>query len=170
MAQEEKEYEVVSEAVEIIKNLCERYPEPLWAVNPEEIIVLGVVNKERPKKMTKLASIREFRGPIKAVLKEFSIGKKYLIELYFSDWQQWCPARRQWVLFHEVLHISGPHKKGLIKHDVEDFAVIMDTLGSSHWWEMDSLPDMLVGEKIEFDEKLYTRLHVDENDKEGEED
>jgi len=164
MPAEEKEYAVIEEATEIIKQLKEVYEDELWTVIPEEVIVLGVSNKERPEKQKNLAKTRRFVGPIKAILEEFSIGKKYMIELYYSDWSIWTPARRQWILFKELLHIPNPNKKGLIKHDIEDFSVIMDAHGTSHWFDQESLPDMLNGDKVEFNQDLIVSRQLDEED------
>ena len=62
MAQQEKAYEEVVEAKEIIQKLCEQYPDELWAIRPETIIVLGITNKERPESSKTLASIRPIKG------------------------------------------------------------------------------------------------------------
>lgn len=50
MSQKEKTYEEVTDAKDMIKSLCEKYPDELWAVRPDAIIVLGINNKERPEK------------------------------------------------------------------------------------------------------------------------
>lgn len=164
MPQEEKEYAIVKEADEIIKSLRDRYQPVLWPVIPEEIIVLGVTNKERPERQTKLAQVRRVTGAMKALLEEFRVNKKYIVELYYSDWNVWAPPRRQWVLFHELIHIPAPHEKGLIKHDVQDFSGIIDYFGNSHWYGMESLPDMLAGDPIKFDEAKFHALHIKEDD------
>lgn len=166
MPREEKEFAVVKEGQETIEKLKERYPDELWAINPSEILVLGVTNKERPKKQRKLAYIRIIKGAMKAILEEHQIGVKFYIELHFSDWQIWSNPRRQWVLFHELVHIGAPDDSGLVHHDVEDFAGIVDYHGTALWWEKDSLPDMLNDDPIEFDKTLFERLHIRDEDDE----
>lgn len=169
MAQEEKEYSVVKEAEDIIERLAKAYPDILWTVTPANVVVLGVTNKERPSKMNRLAQIRSITGVTKALLEEYRVGKKYIIELYWNDWNVWSPARREWVLFHELVHIPSPTEKGLVKHDVQDFSGIVNYFGEACWWQKETLPSLLDGEPIKFDPKLFQKLHVKE-DEDGEED
>jgi hypothetical protein len=83
---------------------------------------------------------------------------KYVIEVYASEFMQWSAPRRQWLMFHELLHVPGPDDKGLLDHDVEDQAVILDAVGID-WWSKDSLPDILSGDTFPFREELALRLH-----------
>ena len=94
MAQTEKIYEEVVEARQIIKDLCEKYPEVLWAVRPDTIITLGVTNKERPKSSKKLASIRPLKGATKALMQINNVNVRYLIEMFWSDWNEWSKAQQ----------------------------------------------------------------------------
>jgi len=164
---EEKEYSVVEEASEIVVKLQQRYPKVLWAVIPEQVVVLGVTNKERPKTMRKLAKITRITPAYKALIRQLRGKVKYFIEVYFSDWHAWSNARRQWVIFHELVHIPGPDESGLVKHDVEDFELVLDAVGLS-WFERESLPDLLDGELFPFKESLSVRLHLKpENEQDG---
>jgi predicted metallopeptidase len=162
---EEKSYEQATDANDIIVKLCERYPEELWAVMPDQVMVLGISNKERPKSMKKLASIHRINPASRAMLHIFGGKVKFYIEVYFSDWREWSNARRQWIIFHELMHIPGPDESGLIKHDVEDFGGILDVVGVD-WFSRESLPDLLDGEKVPFKNELFVRLH--RKDKDGE--
>lgn len=161
---EEKMYEVMDDANKIIKSLAERYDKVLWAVKPDEIVVLGVTNKERPKKMKKLATIRKITPVMRTVIRTF--GDKdvnYTIEIYSSDWNQWSVAKRQWILFHEVLHIPQPDASSLIQHDVMEFGVVIDAVGVDYLTK-DLLPDLLDGEPIKFRQELADRLHVNDDE------
>jgi len=160
---EEKEYTVLPEAKEIIKSLVERYPKILWTVRPELIEVLGVVNKERPKSSKKMATIRKVAGATKALLEHNRIPIEYIVELFCSDWQPMSPQKREWLLFHEVLHIPGPDEKGLIDHDTKDYSLILDAAGLN-WWDRDDLPLLSTGDLVPFKEELAVKLHKKDGD------
>ena len=160
---EEKEYVVLPEAKEIIKALAERYPKILWTVRPELVEVLGVTNKERPKNSKKMAQIRKVTGSTKALLEHNRIPTEYIVELYCSDWQPMSPQKREWLLFHEVLHVPGPDEKGMIDHDVQDYAVILDQAGLN-WFQRDDLPLLTTGDLVPFKEDLAVKLHKRDGD------
>jgi predicted metallopeptidase len=154
MANEPKLYEVLTSAQDMIKALCE-HPSTqriLWAVQPENIAVLSVTNKERPQSSNVLAKITRVTAPMEAILLANKIGVKYVIELYGSDWQAMTNARRQAVIFNELLHVPPPVDSGIVKNDVEGFAVLIEALGVN-WAKADSLPEILSGE-VEFNVKL----------------
>lgn len=163
---EEKEYAVLQDAHDTIVKLKERYPKILWPIIPEQIVVLGITNKERPKKMKKLAQIHKLTPQLRAILSTLRSGIKYYIEIYCSDWTTWSNPRRQWIIFHELIHVPGPDEKSLIKHDVEDFGLIIDAIGID-WFNRESLPDLIDGEEYPFKESLSVRLHMQE-DNDGE--
>jgi len=143
----EKVYSRVTEAEDIIKKLCEKQPDVLWCVKPEMVAVLGIENKERSDKNNTLAKIKPVKGGEKALLQFNNIPVRYIIEVYWSDWHEWKERKKQWVIFHELLHIH--HEIGkTIKHDCEDFRLILDKVGVD-WVNSDKLPD-LINEKVEF--------------------
>ena len=159
---EDKKYDVLNEAHDIIKKLKERYPKIMWAVIPEEIIVLGVTNKERPKTMKKLAVIHKI-NPAERTIMQFVTRKdmRFYVELYCSDWTNWATPRRAGILMHELAHIAGPDEKGLIQHDCQDFAFMIDAFGVD-WPSKEALPNLLEGDPFPFKEELVTRLHMKE--------
>lgn len=162
---EEKSFAVVTEGEVIVKKLCERYPEILWACQPDTIGVYGVENQEKSESITTLAKIRKVNGVMAAVLEKHNINLKYIIELYFSDWQNWKPATKNFVIFHELLHIGAPDSKGLRKHSIEDFRLTVDVLGVESY-ESNSVPDLLGDKKVEFDKDLITQMQKQDQPKE----
>ncbi len=147
MAGEPKAYELLPEANEMIAKLCS-HPSTkriLWAVQPENIAVLCITNKERPEGSATIAKTSRVSGSMEAILEANKIGVKYVIELYAHDWRSMTNGRRQAVIFHELLHIPPPTDSGLVKHDVEDFAIMIDALGVN-WFDSDSVPEILSGE------------------------
>jgi hypothetical protein len=162
---EEKEYAILDEGNEMVAQLQKRYEKILWAVIPEQVVVLGVTNKERPKTMRKLATITRINAAHRAIIKHLRGKVKFFIALYCSDWVAWSNPRRQWILLHELLHIPEQDEmSGLIKHDVEDWGLLIDAAGID-WFNKESLPDLLVGEMYPFKESLALRLHL-HNDEE----
>jgi len=155
---EEKTYEEVTEAKEIVNKLCEDYAHELWAVRPDTVITLGVTNKERPKSSSKLASIRPLNGATKALMQIHNVGVRYLIELYWEDWNQWSEAQKTAVIFHELIHIA-PDIGKTVKHDVEDFRIMVDKLGVN-WFNDPKLPHLL-REKVAFDLALRPNVPKD---------
>ena len=146
----EKVYTRVTEAEEMVKKLCEKQPDVLWCVKPEIVAVYGIENKERSEKNKTLAKIKTIKGSEKFVMLDNNIPIRYLIEIYWSDFREWNEKQKQWILFHELLHIH--HEAGTIKHDVEDFALIVEKVGP-RWYKRDDLPDLINGD-VKFDLSL----------------
>lgn len=158
MAQQEKTYEEVTEAPAIIEELCNKYPDVLWAIRPNTIITLGVSNKERPKSSTKLASIRPLKGATKALMQINNVNVRYLIELFWSDWNEWSAAQRVAVIFHELIHVDSEVGK-TVKHDIEDFRIMVDKLGVD-WFNDKELPNLL-STTVEFDKSMRPNVPED---------
>lgn len=167
---EEKSYSVCEEAEALVKKLVERYPKVLWAVNPNEVAVFGIDNADRSSSNRALAKIRLVDGIYKALLLKNNIKTKYLIEMYWSDWHEWDSHTKQWVIFHELCHISGPDEKGLIKHDVQDFSLAIDVIGVTGYENGEALPNLLEGEVVKFREELMMKLHMKKEDFAAEDD
>ena len=160
MSQKEKIYEEVAEGKEICEKLCQKYPAELWAVRTEIVTVLGVKNKERPEKSTKLAVCIPIKGIHKSLMQLNNINTRYVIELYWSDWNKWNQAQKTALIFHELLHID--HEIGkTVKHDVEDFRLMVDKLGVD-WFNDSKLPNLL-DDKVEFDLSMRANVPEDGN-------
>jgi predicted metallopeptidase len=164
----EKVYSRVTEAEEMIRELCGKYPEALWCVRPQMVTVLGIENKERAEKNTTLAKIKPIKGCEKAILQDNNIPTRYIIEIYWSDWREWKETKRQWIMFHELIHIHSEVGK-TIKHDCEDFKIVLDKVGVN-WITSETLPNLL-NEKVEFNLDLRPSMEdaEEENDEINEE-
>jgi predicted metallopeptidase len=155
---EDATYSIVEEANEIIKKLAEKYPDILWAIgDPKTIQVYGVDNKEKPASSDTLAKIRSVAGVMKAVLEKNNINLKFIIEVYWSDYREWSLYKKQWVLFHELLHVCDPESKKMRKHNIEDFSLIIDKIGISRY-NSDGLVDLLGEKPVEFDKKIIAQM------------
>jgi predicted metallopeptidase len=140
----EKTYSRVTEAEKMIQGLCKKQPEVLWCVRPEIVAVYGIENKDRPEKNKILAKIRTVKGSGKAILQDNNIPIRYIIELYWSDWNEWKETKKQWILLRELLHIHHDIGK-TIKHDCEDWRIIIDKVGVCGY-DSETLPDLINGE------------------------
>lgn len=164
MANKETVYSKVEEADAIIKALCEKHSDVLWRVVPDQVVVLGIENKKRGKKNKKLAKIKPVKGVEKVILQFNNVPTRRIIELYWADWNEWGPRLRKAILFHELLHIGDEDGK-VVKHDCEDFRIMIDKLGVDWVNNPEKLPD-LTNDEIVFDPKLMPGL--DELLEEGE--
>ena len=155
---EETLYSVMPDGMEIISKLVKRYPDILWAVQPENILILGITNKERSKSNKKLATITRPSGVIKAAFEFYNIKIKYIIQVYYSDWVNWSEARRAAIIFHETLHVPSPTQdSGLVEHDVQDFRILTSVMGVN-WPNLENIPSLLEGDLVQFDKNLMPTL------------
>ena len=160
---EEPTYSIVEEGNEIIKKLVEKYPDILWAVgNPNSIQCYGIDNKEKPESSDVLAKIRPISGVFKAIFEKNNIPIKHVIEVYWSDFREWNLHKKEWVLFHECLHICDPESKKMRRHNIEDFDLIIDKIGISRY-DSDNLPDLLDEKPVEFDKRIVARMQKPED-------
>lgn len=166
MGNTEKVYTRVKDAEEIVKKLCEKHPDVLWCVRPDNIAVIGIENKKRSKKNRTLAKIKPVKGAEKFILQDNNIPVRYILELYYSDWNDWKERQKQWIIFHELLHIHHEVGKS-IKHDCEDFKIILDKVGVN-WTTSDTLPDLIDGD-VKFNLELRPSMQ-DVEEEGGEED
>jgi predicted metallopeptidase len=158
---EEKLYRPCEEANAIVKELADRYDSVLWTVNPNEVAVFTIDNVDKPASNKTLAKITHVSNIYKALLEQHNVKVKYLIEIYGSDWGNWNATTKQWVLFHELLHVPAPNTRGLIKHDVQDFALTVDVVGLDMGYEEnDKLPNLLLNEPVQFRKELVDRMHA----------
>ena len=162
MGRKEREYSHVTEAETMIKNLCDKYGSVLWQVTSKKVVVLGIENSERSEKNKVLAKIRPIKGVEKAVLQLNNINTQYVIELYWSDWHTWSANQKQWLIFNQLLHI---HRDGgkVIKHDCEDFKIILNSVGVDWFGKKDNLPNMLI-DKVDFNLDLRPGLEEYEDE------
>jgi len=166
MGRKEHIYSRIPDAEEIVKKLCEKYPDVMWAVRPETISCYGIENKERPKSSNIMAKIKSVKGSEKAIFQENNIKTRYIIEMYWSDYNEWTEKMKQYVLFHELLHVH-PEFGRVVKHDTEDFSILLDAVGVKWFDKVNDLPDLLIGD-VKFNLDLRPNLETEEDDEKSE--
>ena len=171
MARTSRTYERVREAEELIKKIQEKYPKLLWAIRPEQIAVMGCDNQERSEKAVEknpaYAKLRMVKGAEKAVFEDNKIPIRYILELFWSDWNSWSPAYRQWVLLNSLMEIT-PEVEKRNGPDCVGFKVLLSVCGVNWDRESNSLPNILTTD-VDFNLDLLPGLDdEDENPDEGE--
>lgn len=165
MGRKTRVYSRVDEADAIIRGLCEKQPELLWAVKPQTIVVMGIENVERSEKNKVLAKIIPIKGPEKALFQINNIAARYIIQVYWSDYNAWTSRQKQWILLHELLHVHPDFEK-TVKHDCEEFRILIDSVGVDYLdsTKKDILPDLNNNDDVKFDLKLLPNLNSDDEE------
>ena len=161
----------VEEAERIIAQLVEKYPELLWAVQPNLIRVMGIDNRERTDKTVAkkpvYAKCRAVKGSEKAVFDDEGIKIRFIIELYWSDWNRWSYKLQQAVLLSQLLEIT-PEEGCKYRPDCVGFKVLLNSLGVNWDRQFETIPDLL-NEEVDFDLDLRPGLEQNGEDSEDEE-
>jgi len=166
MGRKSNVYSRVPEAEEIIKKLCEKYPDVLWAVRSENVAVLGIENRERSEKNRTLAKIKAVKGTEKAIYISNNIPIRYIIEVYWSDINEWSTELKQAILFHELLHCH-PEFDRTVKHDSEDFRVMIGSKDFGvDWTQRKDLPNLLTDD-VKFDLQLLPKIEELEDEEDN---
>jgi hypothetical protein len=160
----ERVYTIVDEAADIAKELVEIYPDVMWQVRLNQVSFLGVENKE-PTKRSPVMKVRGINNAEKAVMLLNNIPTRFIVELFWSEWQKWGDELKQWVVLKALLSISVEEGK-LIRPDCSEFRIILDKVGVDWEQRTDALPNLLSGTKVDFDLELRPGLE-DEEDEES---
>jgi hypothetical protein len=162
----ERTYSVIQEGQDLVAKLVLRYPDVLWQVRPNQIAVLGIDNKE-PTKRSKPYRVRSIANAEKAVLAMNNIKTRFIIETYWSLWNGWDAAKKEWVLINALLRVKLDEGR-LIAPDSVEFKIILDKVGFD--WDLEGavLPSLTAGDPIEFDLDLRPGLDDVEKDEEEE--
>lgn len=171
MSKEARTYARVTEAEKLIEQLQAKHPDLFWAVRPGQIAVMGVDNQQRGEKAVAKnpanAKLRLVKGAEKAIFETNSIPIRYIIELYWSDWNVWSPVYRQWVITNAIMEVT-PEEEKRNKKDCVGFKVLIDVSGVNWDREPDKLPNLLTDD-VKFNLDLRPGLNEDGEEPEPEE-
>lgn len=156
MGRTARTYAEVTEASAIIEELCGKYPEVFWAVQPHTVTVLGIDNVERTEKAVKKnnvwSQLRNIKGVEGALFAKNNIPVRYVIELFWSDWNRWSRALKTCVIAERLLEIT-PEVDKKNSPDCKGFKILLDAIGIDWGVEGGNPPDLLseVGAKFNLD-------------------
>jgi len=136
---EEKTYMVLKEAMDIVEKLKYLYPDKFWKVDPKEVGVVAIENKTRPEKSKILSKIIGVRQPI-----SIFCNKKYIIELYYSDWVNFTESQKAVLIAKELYHIHEESDGKMEDFDLKDFTDLVKAFGVDYFKSHD-LPNLLDG-------------------------
>lgn len=170
MSKEARTYARVPEAEKLIEKLQEKYPDLLWAIKPGQIAVMGIDNQQRGEKAVarnpSYAKLRLVKGAEKSIFETNNIAIRYIIELYYSDWNVWNSAYRLGVLTNAVLSIT-PEEEKRNKQDCVGYKVFFDAMGVNWDREPDKIPNLL-NDDVKFNLDLRPGLNEDGEEPEQE--
>jgi len=127
--------EIADEYKDIAQRLINKYPQNFGNFDINKILFL----KETSKSPKKYAETRKVTPPY-----TFMTSVKFIITVYEPCIVSMNDAQLHLLMLHELMHIDEDFEK-LVKHDLEDFKVIISKYGAT--WDIDpNLPDILEDE------------------------
>ena len=154
-------YSKVNEASDMIETLLNKHPEAFWCIKPEQVAVMGIENVERSEKAIAKQPIwsrmRNVKGVEQAIFKENNINIRYIIETFWSDWNNWRASIKAAVLSSHLFEIT-PDAEVKNAHDCIGFNILYKTLGIN--WQRDDgngIPNLLLDD-VKFDLDLRPGL------------
>lgn len=104
-----------------------QYRTDLTHIEPENLIYVGFSKK----KSSCVANIR----PVKDMWSLFH-KEVYILAIHIESWESLSEQEKMYTIFHELLHIpefgfdnADKEYKKLLKHDVQDFSVLLSRFG-----------------------------------------
>lgn len=159
MGRKTRVYSRVSEATEMIAKICEKHPKAFWAVTPASIAVMGVDNLERSEKAVAKQPVwsrmRNVKGVEQAIFQENNIQERYILEIFWSDWNKWSDATRAAVLASHLFEIT-PEVETKNSADCSGFKILYKALGVN--WERETSVPNILSDGFEFDLDLRPGL------------
>jgi len=154
-------YSRVKEANEVIEKLCEKHADAFWCIKPDSIAVMGIDNVERSEKaIAKVpvwSKMRNVKGVEQAIFKENNIRERFIIEVFWAEWNEWRDSIKAAVLARHLFEIT-PDCEVKNSPDCVGFNILYKALGVN--WERDNgqnIPNLLTSD-IEFDLDLRPGL------------
>lgn len=122
-----KEWTLCPEAKKIVEELIEKFPAHFSGIDPMHINCVMCTGSRSASVLAKIYIIPDrFRCATGSPY-------RYVIEVYDNNWHDLDDAQKRAVIFHELMHIDpslDPPK--LVKHDVQDFRVLLETWGINY--------------------------------------
>jgi hypothetical protein len=110
---------------DIAEQLINKYQTTLGHIDVDQILFLG----ESEKSPKKYADIQLVKSPY-----TFITNYKFIMTVYEPKIIGFTPAQLNILVMHELMHIDSDFEK-LVKHDIEDFSILLQTYGVN--WDTD---------------------------------
>jgi len=128
MPGEALEWEQVKDAETQIKQIIENNPEEFAHINPDQIAVVWITNKERPKGTKWDAKMDGVKAPV-----SLFCDRRYVIHFYKNVWEKFTSAQRAYVLSSMLLRIplsDGEDPDGsVLPEDLKGMRKLVKRLG-----------------------------------------
>jgi len=110
-----------------VQSLKQLYKSDLSHIQPDNLLYVGFSKK----RSSCIANIR----PVKDMWSLFH-NETYILAIHLESWESISEQERMYVVFHELLHIpefgfdkGDKDYKKLLKHDIQDFSVLLERFG-----------------------------------------
>lgn len=120
-------WEKRDELKDYVERLADIYPNDLGHIQPDNLIYVGF---SKPRSSV-AANIRAVKGVWSLFRNE-----AYILAIHIETWDSLSEPERLYIIFHELLHIPEEgfdegvkNYKKLIKHDLQDFKILIDKFG-----------------------------------------
>ena len=137
------------------------------------VIVMGIDNMQRTEKAIKkkpvYANLKTPMGVEKALLQEYNVPVRHVVEVYADEWNNWREPFRQWILANLLLEIT-PDADKKNRPDCVGFKVLLEVSGVD-WTKGfgENLPNLLLQDNVVFNMDLRPGL-PEEDGEDGEDD
>ena len=121
-------YEQAEDIKQIAEKLINKFPNNFSMFDADQILFL----LETTKSPKKYADVKKVTPPY-----TYITNVKFIITVYEKNILEFSDAQLHALILHELMHIDENFDK-IVKHDLEDFRVIVDLFGSN--W--DTNPDI----------------------------
>jgi len=130
------EWEILDAGQDLIKALCNIYPEKIGHIDPSKVGVAVITNKDR-------GETQEWDGRMVGITAPASLfsSKLYIIYMNKNTWDTYNPAQRSMMIMRHLLRIPDPSDGSIIKEDLKDLKCLVKMWGVDYM-ENPSLPDI----------------------------
>ena len=136
-----------------VNALKQQYRTDLSHIEPENLLYVGFSKK----KSSCVANIR----PVKDMWSLFH-KEVYILAIHIESWEALSEQERMYVVFHELLHLpefgfdkNDKEYKKLLKHDVQDFSVLLNRFGvfKENLDKIKKNGDVITNDESDYDEE-----------------
>lgn len=128
---------------DMAESLVDKYGLYIGHVNINNIFFASIYG-DKPKKAPVIFLSGIGSQWVKQVVEKVPDGTLYCIAIWQDEWDELWPAKQEWFLFDCLLGIGHENDGKILKHDCDEWAIIVEYLGP-YWRIKDdvALPSLL---------------------------